>query len=163
MRRIFGMLALVAALLTGGSAFAQSPSPEALAAAKELIVTMRAADQFKALLPIIVNGLKPAIVQNRPQVEKDYDAIMPLMMSAMNARVDRLIEQIAGLYAKYFTADELRQVTAFYRQPAGQKFLSHMPAIAQESMAMGQKFGESIANEIQGQIINELRKRGHNI
>jgi uncharacterized protein len=163
MRRIFGMVVLVAALLSGGNAFAQSPSPESLAAAKELIFTAKLADQFKALMPIIINGLKPAIVQNRPQVEKDYDEIMPLMMGAMNARLDQLIEQIAGLYAKFFTADELRQVTAFYRQPAGQKFLRHMPVLMQEGMAMGQKFGESIAAEMQRQIVDELRKRGHNI
>src|ERR1044071_3314904 len=139
MRKAFGTLAVVAALLCGQAAFAQSPSPEALAAAKELIVPTRSADQFKALLPIIMNGLKPAIVQNRPQVEKDYDAIMPIMMKAMTARVAALIEQIAGLYAKFFTADELRQLTAFYRQPTGQKFISHLPVIMQESMTMGQK------------------------
>jgi hypothetical protein len=163
MRRAFVMAALVAALLSGGTAFAQSPSPESVAAAKELIVTMRSAEQFKALLPVIMRGLKPAIVQNRPQVEKDYDEIMPILIVAMAARVDELIEQIAGLYAKYFTADELRQITAFYRQPTGQKFIDHLPAIMQESMAMGQKFGQSVATELQGRIIEELQKRGHKI
>jgi len=32
---------------------------------------MRAADYFKTILPAIVQQLKPAIVQNRPQVERD--------------------------------------------------------------------------------------------
>ena len=163
MRKAFGTLALVAALLCGQAAFAQSPSPEALAAAKELIVTTRSAEQFKTLLPIIMNGLKPAIVQNRPQVEKDYDAIMPIMMKAAIARVDVLIEQIAGLYAKFFTADELRQLTAFYRGPVGQKFLQIMPRIMQDSMTIGQKFGESIALDTRNRMIEELRRRGHNI
>ena len=58
-------------LLAAGPAGAQSPSPDTLAAARELIVTMRAADYFKTILPAIVQQLKPAIVQNRPQVERD--------------------------------------------------------------------------------------------
>ena len=43
-----------------------------MAAAHDLIVTMRAADYFKAIMPAIMHGLKPAIVQNRPEVERDY-------------------------------------------------------------------------------------------
>jgi hypothetical protein len=56
---------LVACLLlcaaVTGAARAQSPTPETMAAAHELVVTMRSADQFKALLPIIMKNLKPAI------------------------------------------------------------------------------------------------------
>jgi hypothetical protein len=45
----------------------------------------------------------------------------------------------------------------------GQKFLEKMPAIAQESMSAGQKWGQTVAGEMRGRIIEELRKRGHNI
>ena len=79
---------LAVCLLAVFPARAQSPSPDAIAAAHELIVTMRAADYFKAIMPTIVQGLKPAIVQGRPQVERDYDAVMPLLLESMNARVN---------------------------------------------------------------------------
>ena len=89
---------LTICLLAAGPAGAQSPSPEAMAAARELIVTMRAADYFKTLMPAIMQQLKPAIVQNRPQVERDYDAIVPLLLDSMNARVNEIIDQIAALF-----------------------------------------------------------------
>jgi len=38
-----------------------------------------------------------------------------------------------------------------------------LPAITQESMVLGQRFGQSIGNEIRARMIEELRKRGHNI
>jgi hypothetical protein len=38
-----------------------------------------------------------------------------------------------------------------------------MPTIAQESMTMGQKFGQEIAVELRTRMIEELRKRGHDI
>ena len=142
-------------LLAAGPAGAQAPPPDALAAARELIVTMRAADYFKTIMP--------AIVQNRPQVERDYDAIMPLMLDSMNARVSEIIEQVAALYARNFTAAELNEVVAFYRGPTGQKFIQKLPLITQESMVIGQRFGQSIAAELRSRIVDELRKRGHDI
>jgi hypothetical protein len=141
----------------------QTPSPDALAAARELIETMHAVDYLKSIVPAMMQALKPAIVQNRPQVERDYDAIAPLLLDGFNARMNELIEQIAVLYARNFTADELREVVAFYRRPTGQKFVQKLPAITQESMVLGQRFGQSIGNEIRARMIEELRKRGHNI
>lgn len=142
---------------------AQTPSPDAMAAAHELIVTMRAADFFKTIMPAMMQSLKPAIVQNRPQVERDYDAIVPLLLEGMNARLNEVMEQIAAVYARNFTADELGEAVAFYRGPTGQKFVQKLPAISQESMAIGQRFGQSIASDLRGRMIDELRKRGHNI
>ena len=126
-------------VLVAGPARPQSPPPDALTAARELIVTMRAADQFKAILPVVIRNLKPAIVQSRPEVERDFDAIMPIMLEAMNARVSEVIDQITALYARTFSVAELREVTAFYRGPTGQKFLEKVPQITQESMAIGQE------------------------
>ena len=150
-------------LLAAGPAFPQSPSPDAMAAARELVVTMQMADQFKAIMPTIVKGLKPAIVQNRPQVERDYDAIMPLLLEGMNARVSEVIDKIAALYARTFTAGELRELVTFYKGPVGQKFVRSQSVLMQESMAIGQQFGQSVAKEMQDRIIEELRNRGHKI
>jgi len=154
---------LTMVLLAAGPASAQAPTPDTLAAARELVVVMRTAESFKAVMPIIVKNLKPAIVQNRPQVERDYDAIIPLMLESMNARVSEIIDQIAALYARIFTAEELREVTGFYRGPTGQKLVEKLPVITQESMMIGQRFGQAVAGELRGRIVDELRKRGHDI
>jgi len=151
---------LLCAVVTG-AARAQSPTPETMAAAHELVVTMRSADQFKALLPIIMKNLKPAIVQGRPDVERDFDATMPSLMDGLNARVNEIVDEITAIYARNFTPDELREITAFYRGPAGKKFLEKQPAIAQESMQIGQKFGAAVAADVTRRMSEELRKRGH--
>jgi hypothetical protein len=154
------------ALMSSRPAAAQSPaaSPEALAAASELVTASRAADQLKTLLPLFMQQLKPAIVQGRPpEVARDFDLLMPALVESMTARSEAFASAIAGIYARTFTTDELQQLTAFYRGPIGQKFLDKMPVIAQESMAMGQKFGQEVAAETRTRMIEELRKRGHNI
>jgi hypothetical protein len=163
MRKRSLIASLTIFLLVSGPAFAQSPPPDAVAAARELVTTIKGADQFKALMPIILKNLKPAIVQGRPEVDRDYDAIMPILLEGMAARVNEIIDEVTAIYARNFTADELREVAAFYRGPTGQKFLQKQPVILQDSMAIGQKFGQSVAAEMQNRIVEELRKRGHKI
>jgi hypothetical protein len=154
---------LAAVVLSAAPAVPQSPSAEAMAAARELVVASRAGDQIKTLLPFIFQQIKPMIVQNRPEVERDYDKIMPLMVEEMSARIAEFAEAMTLIYARHFTVAELRQIQAFYNTPVGQKLLDRMPAIAQESMTLGQKIGEAIGKDVQGRIIEELRKRGHRI
>jgi len=54
-------------------------------------------------------------------------------------------------------------IVAFYRGPTGQKFVQKLPLITQESMVIGQRFGQAIAAELRSRIVDELRKRGHDI
>jgi uncharacterized protein len=156
-----GCLALC--LLAAAPARSQSPDPDAVAAARELLTTMKFSDQFKAILPVVLQNLKPAIVQNRPEVERDYDAIVPLILQGMTARLNELGEATAAVYAVNFTAGELRDITAFYRTPTGQRFLQKLPVVTQQSMAIGQRFGQAVTSELQNRITEELRKRGHKI
>ncbi len=137
-----------------------APPPENLAAARELVAAMRATDQFKVLLPTIVEGMKPAIVQGRPQVEKDFDAIMPIVINGAVQRLSQLAEMLADIYARNFTVDEIHDLIAFYKSPTGEKLLERQPVIARASMVAGQQFGQQLVQDIQQQIADELKKRG---
>ena len=92
-----------------------------MAAARSLVNTMKLADQYKALLPAILLSLKPALTQDRPEIERDYDAMMPMIADAFTPYYTSMIDGIAAVYANNFTAAELRDIEAFYRQPVGTK------------------------------------------
>jgi uncharacterized protein len=157
--RIAGLL--VATLLLIAPAGAQTPDPDAQAAARELIDTIKLGDQFKAILPSIFQRMKPAIVQNRPEVERDYDAIAPILQDRMGARIGELLDAVVLVYANSFTAAELRDLIAFYHTPTGQKLLQKTPLITQQTMIVGQKFGQSAGADVQKQMMEELRSKGH--
>jgi hypothetical protein len=164
--RVTGILVVVmwlAAPLARAQTAAPSPSPDALATARELITTIRFVDQFKALMPALMTTLKPAIVQGRSEVARDYDALVPVMLEAFQARFSELSEAVAIVYANNFTADDLRALIAFYKTPVGQKFLAKTPTLTQQSMLAGQKFGQSVSAELSQRMIEELRKKGHTI
>jgi hypothetical protein len=159
--RIVGLLAILLFALT--PVRAQSPASDAEAAARELIVTMKIDDQFKALLPMIMKTMKPAIVQNRADVEREYDALVPILLAGMQARLGELTDAVVAVYASNFSAEELGAATAFYRTPAGQKFLQKNPLVVQQTMLLGQKFGQSIGADAQKRMIEELRGKGYKL
>ena len=108
---------------------APAQSPDALAAAKDLMTTLKSVDQFKAIMPALMKALKPAIVQSRPDVERDFDAFAPRLVESMAARFDEVLEGIAAIYARNFTVAELNEINAFYRGPTGQKFVQRQGGI----------------------------------
>jgi hypothetical protein len=159
-----GLLAVAFAATLCVSPVAAQPAPEdTLSAARELITIMRATDQLKQMLPTIMQALKPAIAQGRPQVERDLDTLMPLLLDGMSSRIGELVDQMASVYARNFTPDEMRELATFYRSPVGQRFLEKMPIVMQESMSIGQAFGQQVAGELQTRMIEELRKKGHQL
>jgi len=74
-----------------------------------------------------------------------------------------MIDQIAALYAASFTLDELRQIEAFYAQPAGRKFLEKSDALTQASTQIGQDVSQKAADELKQRLIEALRQKGHKL
>src|SRR5580692_13025026 len=85
---------------------AQTPTPDAMTAARSLVSTMKLADQYRALLPAILLGLKPALTQDRPEIERDYDAMMPMIADAYTPYYNAMVDGIATAYANTFSVDE---------------------------------------------------------
>jgi uncharacterized protein len=160
MRSVTFAALIAAAVFAAGPVRAQTapqtttstPSPEAVAAARELIQTTHATEQFKIILPTLFQNLKAAIVQNRPEVEKAYDTMIPIFNEKAQQRLDELTTAMATIYANNFTADEIRDITAFFRSPTGQKFIQRQQSVLQQSMAAGQQFGREVAADVQQEM-----------
>ena len=150
-------------LLSASISRAQTPAPDAMAAARSLVTTMKLADQYKALLPAILLGLRPALTQDRPEIEHDYDAMMPTIADAFTPYYSAMIDGIATVYANNFTAAELGEIEAFYRQPIGQKMLERLPVINQQAIAVGQEVSRKAADDLRQRLTEALRQKGHKL
>ena len=155
------MIVGVMLLFSISTAPAQTPSPEALAVARSLISTMKLTDQYKALLPVILLSIKPAVVQGRAEIERDYDAMAAQIADAYAPYYSSMVDSAASLYASNFTVDELREIDAFYRLPVGQKLLQKSPAITQQSMQIGQDASRKAAEDLRVRLTDLLRQKGH--
>ena len=145
------------------AASAQTPSPDAMTAARSLVTTMKLPDQYKALLPAILLTLKPALTQDRPEIERDYDAMMPTIIDAFTPYYNAMLDDVATVYANNFTVGELREIEAFYRQPVGQKLLEKTQALTQQSNQVGQDASRKAAEDLRVRLTEALRQKGHKL
>jgi len=144
-------------------ASAEAPTPEAMTAARSLMTTMGIADQYRALLPVILLGLKPVVTQDRPEIERDYDAMAAMIAQAYTPFYNQMIDQAASLYATNFTLDELRQLDSFYHLPVGQKLLGKSQGLAQQTAQIGQDISRKATDELRARLTDALRQKGHKL
>ena len=163
MRRMIAAAAFALLFATGPAPAQTTPPADARAAARELVVASHAADQMKQVLPLLMQQFRPIIVQGRPEVDKAFDVITPILLESLSNRLPEFIDLIAAIYARNFTASELADVSAFYRTATGQKLLQKLPGVMQESLVTGQQFGQVLAADLQQRIVDEMKKRGYEI
>lgn len=156
-------LVFLASIAFANSALAQAPAkldPATAQAVNELLVSMKADQVMQASIKVmteqmpanILAGATAAINGNPKltgeQKRKELDKLtqeMPKITAAMSQLMNdptvatEMIAEMGPLYARHFTLDEIREMTAFYRSPLGAKILTTMPAVMNESMALGQK------------------------
>jgi hypothetical protein len=140
---------------------AQTPAPDAMSAARKLVNTLRLSDQFKAQLPVILLSIKPVVVQGRPEIERDYDTMTSTIADAYTPHFNAMVDAAATVYANNFTVDELREIEAFYRRPAGQKLLQRSQAITRQSEQIGQDGARTAAEDLRTRLTDLLRQKGH--
>ncbi len=140
---------------------AQTPSPEAMTAARSLVTTLGLSDQYKALLPVILLGLKPVLTQERPEMERAFDAVLPKVAEAYAPYYTAMVDAAATVYANNFTVDELREIEAFYGRRAGKKLLEKSQAIAQQTTQVGQETGRKATEALRARLTELLRQTAH--
>ena len=140
---------------------AQTPSPEAMTAARSLVTTLGLSDQYKALLPVILLSLKPVLTQERPEMERAFDAVLPKMAEVYAPYYTAMVDAAAAIYANTFTVDELRDIEAFYSRPAGKKLLEKSQIIAQQSTQVGQETGRKATEALRARLSDLLRQTAH--
>ena len=94
-----------------------------------------------------------------PQFKKIFPDIPDVFWARFREKIniDELLLACVPVYNKYFTHDEIKQLLLFYESPLGKRMIEIAPLLSQETMAIGQKWGERLGQE----IVNELIKDGY--
>lgn len=154
------------ALAAAGIAQAAPPSE---AAVRELMDATNARSSIAVSMqnmskafPQVLRQRAEAVVRNNPKlneeqrkaelasVERRMPAITAALQKDLNdpKLVDELYNQVVPMYARHFSADEVKALTAFYRSPAGKKSLQVMPQLLADSAQAAQKITQERAKRI---------------
>lgn len=162
MKRLVLSVLLAAALAAPVFAQAPAPSPDALAAAKEL-ATMMGGDTVGQMSAALTAQIWPNIEQQLgPKVDA---ATLTELRSQFEASLSNFTKEVMAdspaVYARHFTVEELRAMLAFYKSPVGQKALHTMPAVMTE---LGQQMAprmQAFQTELHTKMEATLKKHGY--
>ena len=147
---------------------AAAPSPEAIEEAKKLIAIM-SPDMIKDMNTKIFAQMWPMMEQALRSQFSTLDAatadgikaeIRATLEKELVTEVNSLMESMPPVYARYLTVDEMRDIQAFYRTPAGAKALKVMPEIMGETMGnLGPRM-QGMMQRINTAVVGILQKHG---
>lgn len=120
-RRLIAPFSALVLMAGVHSAFAQEISESHLEAARAAISAINATEQFDQILPSAARALKGELIQKDPNLEALITKTVDDKALALASRRADLETESARAYAKAFTEDELKAITAFYTSPSGQK------------------------------------------
>jgi hypothetical protein len=146
-----------------GLAWAEEPTPSAVALAKELIVLKGSTQLWDAVVPGVIEQAKGVFLQTNPALGKELNQVAAQLRAEYAPRSTQLVDQVAQLYAQTFTEQELKDALAFYKSPLGRKMMKEEPDILDQSMRNAQTWANRLSEEIFMKIRAEMKKRGHDI
>lgn len=68
-----------------------------------------------------------------------------------------LVDLVVPIYDQHLTHDDVKGAIAFYESPAGRAFVKALPAIASDSMAAGQAWGQKLGEK----VVQRLKEKGY--
>ena len=163
--RHFIRLASAAAIawpLLAGSALAQS-TPGAVAAAREVVELKGGAQMFDPIVVGVIEQTKGALLQTNPQLSRDLDAVSAQLRSEFAPRRDELVAEAAKFYAQRFTEQELKEIVAFLRTPAGKKMVAQEPLALDDTFNYVQQWAPRVSEDVMNRFRAEMKKKGHNL
>ena len=151
-RKLIVTLAIPLVLLASSSSLVAEPTKDA-ALEKEIYALLEAMGSAK-IAEQVFDTLAQSFNQINPNIPKTFWAEMKKAIKA-----DDLFKLLIPVYRKNLSTEDIKAMLAFYKSPAGQRISKAMPAISQQSMAVGQAWGANVGEK----IATEAKKRGYKI
>ena len=163
----FARYACVAALaltsLVATEARAQQPSASAIATAREMLEIKGASAMFAPLVAGVVEVTKNTLLTTNPQLGKDLNEVAARLKLEFAPRQAEVITEIAVLFARKFTEQEMKEIIAFFKSSAGKKFLTDEPVTMQEGMTRAEAWAGRLSEQVMSRFRAEMKKRGHDL
>ena len=153
---VFAALSLVAAPVA-----ADELTPQKRADIERLLEMTGATRIGRQMAALSAAHMTQSLRQTHPQIPPRALDFLPEEVGAVfDANVGAFLSAMIPVYHRYFTAEEVKGMIAFYSTDLGRKAISAMPGLMSESMAIGQQWGQSLGPAIAERVRARLKKEG---
>lgn len=162
LRSSFRAVVLAIGLMVGfaGAATAQEVTESHLKAAVAAVQAAKTSRGFDNLLPLMAQQTQNRLIRMRPDQHQLIGQVVDQEALELVARRADLDNDVARIWAKYFTEDELNAITAFYKSPAGSKLAEIGPKVVSETLQSVKGWSDRIGEEMFEKSREELKKKG---
>ena len=106
---------------------------------------------FKSAITTMMGSFKNMNSSVPEEVWKEFEA------EFQKTSVDDLVNMLTPVYEKHITETEMNEIIRFYNSPVGKKLAEKTPPIMEESMAIGQTWGQAVAQK----VMAKLKEKGY--
>ena len=156
----FAVLILAIAVSVSTNTTAQEVTDEHLVAAKAAMKATGATSRLDKILPEVAAFTKTGLIANRPDIEAEISIIVDEVALSLASRRGPLEGEVAVIYAKLFTQEELNSIGTFFSSEAGEKFLRLTPNLFREIDEASRLWRGGITRDMAKQVQEKLVEQG---
>jgi len=112
------------------------------------------------LVPQIIGNLRQV---NRAIPDAAWDEFTGICTEEMKRSLPELEEPVIAIYDANFSGDEIKQLVAFYQSPVGRKIAIQLPQLMQQSLTMGQSWGQQAGARAVERIRAAAKQKGYDL
>ncbi|WP_230531812.1 DUF2059 domain-containing protein [Microvirga roseola] len=153
----------VALLLLASPVLAQGqPSAGHMEVAREVALNSGMTRSFDAITEPLLAQLQQMNV-TRPEIQKDLAEVVALIRPEVEKKKQEMVDNAARAFASRMNEAELKAVAAFYKSPAGVKYVQIQPAVLDDIVRDLAVWTQSTSEFIITRAREEMGKRGHQL
>ncbi len=136
----------------------QEISESHLKAARAAVAAIRATDQFDDILLNAATQIKSELIANRPDMEAQISDLVDDAALKLAPRRADLETEVARIYARLFSEDELNQISSFYTSEAGKKLLDQGPEATRNMLRAAEVWSRGIVRDLRQAAFDGFRQ-----
>ncbi len=153
----------VALFMLASPVFAQAqPSAGHLALAREVAITSGMTRSFDAMVEPFLDQLEQMNV-TRPEIKQDLQQVVAQLRPELEQQKQKMVDNAAKAFAIRMSEPELKEVAAFYRTPAGKKYVEMQPLLLDDIVKDLATWTQNVSEYIIIRARAEMSKRGHQL
>ncbi|WP_420348321.1 DUF2059 domain-containing protein [Pelagibius sp.] len=155
------LIVALAATASAGAAAAQSTKAEK---AREVFQVFQGDGLMEQMFEATFAQINAMARQANPELPNEVgEIIQDEILAALKESMPLLMDEMAIIYERVFTEEELDAMLAFYKSPAGQSMIKKMPAMMAETVPLSQRWGMALMQNLPGRVEQRLQDEGYEL
>jgi hypothetical protein len=151
------------ATLFSSVAPAEAIDPEALKVARQVLDAMHASATSDQMVQQMMMSMSAGLEATNPGKGAEIQKLLSeVLLPELNKVKPEMLDASANIYAANFSADELKQMLAYYQSDIGRKVIERLPSLIQEQGRVARAMMGKMMPDIVAKLQAAITARGLN-